>query len=87
MNAKLILIGLVALVTLPSCMTPANQILRANADAKQHYLETTATVAQGASDEVGQYIARNIAKDTDNDRLTMQTPAQEPVQTAYLAVH
>jgi hypothetical protein len=86
MNAKLILIGLVALVTLPSCMTPANQILRANADAKQHYLETTATVAQGASDEVGQYIARNIAKDAD-ERLTMQTPAQEPVQTAYLAVH
>jgi hypothetical protein len=79
MNGKLILIGLVSLAVLPSCMTPSSQILRANAEAKQHYLETTATVAQGASDDVGQYIAR----DTANERLTMQTP----VQTAYLVVH
>jgi hypothetical protein len=81
MNSKLILIGLVALVALPSCTTPATQILRANAEAKQHYLETTATVAQGASDDIGKYIARNTA----SERLTLQPSTEE--QTAYLVVH
>jgi hypothetical protein len=77
MNAKLILIGLVSLAVLPSCMTPSSQLLQASADAKQRYIETHATVAQGASDDAGQYIARNTA----NDRLTLQ-PSTE--QTAYL---
>jgi hypothetical protein len=73
MVGKILIVGLLSLVALPSCMHPVDQVLHAQLELKQSKMEATGRISQGACDDIGQYIAQN----TVSDRLTLQ-----PTETA-----
>ncbi len=63
MTAKLLIIPIVlAAATLPSCMTPVSNVLRARSEARLSNLESE-PVTQGACDSLGQNIAKSAAAD------------------------
>ncbi len=61
MTPRILIIPIaLAALTLPSCMTPVNNVLRAKSEARLSHLEST-PVTEGACDSLGQYIAKNTA--------------------------
>ena len=58
MNKKMLALGILAMVSLPSCMHPVEQVLNARADQKIQNLQAQGTVSQGACDDVGQIAAK-----------------------------
>ena len=78
MTPKILLVPmLLTLVTLPSCMQPVDNALRARSEARLSHLEAS-PIAQGACDSVGQYIAKSTA--------TERLAAHPEEQTTYLVV-
>ena len=63
MTTKLLILPIVlAAATLPSCMTPVSNVLRARSEARLSNLESE-PVTQGACDSLGQSIAKSAAAD------------------------
>jgi hypothetical protein len=61
MTAKILFIPVVlAAATLPSCMAPVSNVLKARSEARLSHLES-APVTEGACDSLGQYIAKSAA--------------------------
>jgi hypothetical protein len=67
-----------AAATLPSCMTPVSNVLKARSEARLSHLEST-PVTEGACDSLGQYIAKSAAA----ERVAMRDA--EP-KTRYLVL-
>ena len=78
MVGKILIVSVLSLVALPSCMQPVDQVLHARLEMRQNTMEANGRIAQGACDDIGQYIAQN----TVSDRLTLQT--QEPASALLM---
>ncbi|MGN6367691.1 MAG: hypothetical protein ACTHN5_05475 [Phycisphaerae bacterium] len=61
MTPKILMVPVaLAVMVLPSCMTPVNNVLKARSEARLSHLEST-PVTEGACDSLGQYIAKSAA--------------------------
>ena len=69
MKARILILGVCSFIVLPSCMHPVEQALH---QQKQRQLELHGTIAMGACDGVGQYIAGNLG----DQRLTLSVAPQ-----------
>ncbi len=80
MTARILIVPIVlAAATLPSCMTPVTNVLRARSEARLSHLEST-PVTEGACDSLGQ----NIAKSAEAERIAAFRDS-EP-KTRYLVL-
>jgi hypothetical protein len=70
MKARILIVSVCAFIILPSCtMGPVHQALQR---AKDRTVETDGRIAQGASDDLGRYIAGNVG----GARLTLDIQPQ-----------
>lgn len=70
MKARILIVSVCAFIILPSCTTgPIHQALQRSQDRT---LEVHGRIAQGASDDLGRYIASNVG----TGRLTLDVQAQ-----------
>ncbi|HVX85540.1 MAG TPA: hypothetical protein VH253_12225 [Phycisphaerae bacterium] len=71
MKTRILVLGVIGFVALPSCMNVADRLSDARTRQHQAQLEATGTVASGACDDLGQYIAGNLG----DSRLTLDASA------------
>ncbi|HVS73020.1 MAG TPA: hypothetical protein VHQ47_17325 [Phycisphaerae bacterium] len=67
MKTRVLVLGVIGFVALPSCMNVADRMTDARTKQHQAQLEANGTVARGACDDLGQYIAGNLG----DSRLTL----------------
>jgi hypothetical protein len=72
MKTRILIVSVMGFIALPSCMNTAGRLSSIRDRQHQVELEATGTVARGACDDIGQYIAGDVMA----SRLTLDVTPQ-----------